>query len=31
MLDAPRELLLWVLDLFDDPPKELVFRDPLLF
>ena len=29
MLEAPRELDAWALDLFCDPPKELVFRDEL--
>ena len=29
MLDAPRALLAWALDLFDDPPKALVFREAL--
>lgn len=30
MLDAPRALLAWALDLLDAPPKALVLRDALL-
>jgi len=30
VLDAPRALLACALALVDDPPKALVFRDPLL-
>ena len=29
MLEAPRALLAWALDLLDAPPKALVFREAL--